>query len=101
MAAAPTLARDRFALYVLQFGAVAVVLASLPYKAFDLDRYFMPKELVLLVCASVAAVNCIATRKQITVRAIDMLLAAFLAFSFISAALSQNRWAAERALAIS
>jgi len=101
MSAAPTIARDRLALYVLQIGAVAIVLAALPYKAFDLDRYFMPKELVLLVCASVAAINCIGQRRRITVRAIDMLLAAFLVFSFISAALSTNRWAAERALAIS
>src|SRR6185503_6628443 len=101
MSAAATIARDRLALYVLQFGAVAIVLAALPYKAFDLDRYFMPKELVLLVCASVAAINCIGQRKRITVRAIDMLLAAFLVVSLISAALSTNRWAAERALAIS
>src|SRR5258706_6172565 len=101
MSPAPTLARDRIALYVLQFGAVAVVLAALPYKAFDSDRYFLPKELVLLVCASVAAINCIGQRRRITIRAIDMLLAAFLVFSFVSAALSTNRWAAERALAIS
>ena len=101
MSAAPRIARDRLALYVLQFGAVAIVLAALPYKAFDLDRYFMPKELVLLVCASIAAINCIGQRRRITVRAIDMLLAAFLVFSLISAALSTNRWAAERALAIS
>ena len=101
MAAATTIARDRFALYVLQFGALAVVLAALPYKAFDLDRYFVPKELVLIVCASVAAINCIGQRRRITVRAIDLLLAAFLIFSIISAVLSTNRWAAERALAIS
>src|SRR5438045_9097038 len=100
MAAAATIARDRLALYVLQFGAVAVVLAALPYKAFDLDRYFMPKELVLLVCASVAAINCIGQRRRVTIRAIDILLAAFLIASLISAALATNRWAAERALAI-
>ena len=64
MAAAPTIARDRFALYVMQFGALAVVLAALPYKAFDLDRYFVPKELVLIVCASVAAINCIGQRRR-------------------------------------
>src|SRR6476469_1910300 len=101
MAAASTIARDRLALYVLQFGALAVVLAALPYKAFDLDRYFLPKELVLIVCASVAAINCIGRRRRITVRAIDMLLAAFLVFSIISAVLSTTRGAAERALAIS
>jgi O-antigen ligase len=96
-----TTARDRLALYVLQFGALAVVLAALPYKAFDLDRYFMPKELVLHVCAGVAAVLCIGKRWRITVRAVDMLLAAFLVVSFVSALFATNRWAAERALAIS
>ena len=100
MAVSPTNTRDRIALYVLQFGAVAVVLAALPYKAFDLDRYFMPKELVLHVCAAVAAINCIAKRRRITGRSIDLLLAAFLVVSLISAALATNRWAAERALAI-
>src|SRR3954454_10192695 len=101
MAAAPTIARDRLALYVLQFGAVAIVLAALPYKAFDLDRYFMPKELVLHVCAGVAAALCLGKRWRITVRAVDMLLAAFLVVSLISAVFATNRWAAERALAIS
>jgi O-antigen ligase len=101
MAVSQTIARDRLALYVLQFGAVAVVLAALPYKAFDLDRYFMPKELVLHACAAVAAINCIGKRRRITVRSIDLLLAAFLVVSLISAALATNRWAAERALAIS
>src|SRR4051812_35357609 len=51
---APTRA-DRAALLALQFGALAVVLASVPYKAFDLDRYFVPKELVLHLCAATAA----------------------------------------------
>ena len=99
--ASPTIGRDRLALYVLSFGGVAVVLAALPYKAFDLDRYFMPKELVLHVCAGVAAVLCIGKRWRITVRAVDMLLAAFLGLSLISAVFATNRWAAERALAIS
>jgi O-antigen ligase len=101
MAASQSNSRDRVALYVLQFGAVAIVLAALPYKAFDLDRYFLPKELVLHVCAAVAAINCIARRRRVTVRSIDLLLAAFLVVSLISAALATNKWAAERALAIS
>jgi O-Antigen ligase len=100
-ATSQTIARDRLALYVLQLGAVAIVLAALPYKAFDLDRYFMPKELVLQVCAAVAAVLCIGKRWRITVRAVDILLGIFLVLSFVSAVFATNRWAAERALAIS
>ena len=34
---------ERLALHVLQAGAIAVVLAAAPYKAFDLDRFFVPK----------------------------------------------------------
>jgi len=100
-AAAPSGARDRVALYVLQAGAIAVVLIAMPYKAFDLDRYFVPKELVLHLCASIAAIRVIAKRGQITMRSIDVLLALFLVDGAVSAAFATNGWAAERALAIS
>jgi O-antigen ligase len=100
-AAAPSGARDRVALFVLQAGAIAIVLIAMPYKAFDLDRYFVPKELVLHLCAAVAAIRLIAARGQITMRGIDMLLALYLIESAISAVFATNGWAAERALAIS
>src|SRR5438270_9459605 len=100
-AASPTAVRDRVALYVLQLGAIAVVLVAMPYKAFDLDRYFVPKELVLHVCAAIGAIRLVSKRGRLTVRAVDMLLALFLISSVISAAFATNRWAAERALAIS
>jgi O-antigen ligase len=93
--------RDRLALYVLQVGAVAGVLAAAPYNAFDLDRYFVPKVLVLHVCALLAAGLCASVWRRFTVTAVDVLLAAFLAASVTSAAFAANRWAAERAVAIS
>jgi O-antigen ligase len=93
--------RDRLALYVLQIGAVAVVLAAAPYKAFDLDRYFVPKELVLHACALVAAGLCASVWRRISVSAVDAVLAAFLTASLVSAVFATNRWAAERAVAIS
>ena len=43
----------QLALRLLQFGAIAVVLAAAPYKSFDLDRFFVPKELVLSITALV------------------------------------------------
>ncbi len=100
-AASPSLARDRTALYVLQLGALAVVLIAMPYKAFDLDRYFVPKELVLHICAAVAAIRIVSARGRLTMRAVDMLLALFLMVSALSAVFATNGWAAERALAIS
>src|SRR4051812_24013678 len=94
-------ARDRIALHVLQLGAVAVVLLALPYKAFDLDRYFVPKELALHAAAGIAAVVLVSRRKRFTLSAVDLLLAGFLLLSLVSALLATNIWAAQRALAIS
>jgi hypothetical protein len=41
---------------VLGAGAVAVGLAALPYKAFELDRFFVPKDVALQVVAAAALV---------------------------------------------
>src|SRR5262245_53489919 len=49
----------RLALYILALGSVAVMLAAAQYKTFDLDRYFVAKELVLHICAASAAVLCV------------------------------------------
>jgi len=93
--------RDRVALHVLQLGGVAVVLAALPYKAFDLDRYFVPKELVVHVCATAGALLCLGARKRISMAVVDILLALFLAVSLVASVVAINHWAAERAVAIS
>ena len=93
--------RDRAALILLQLGAIAVVLAASPYKQFDLDRYFVPKELVLHTVAIATALILVAKRAQLTASLIDRLLAGFLLIGLISAIFATNVWVAERALAIS
>lgn len=93
--------RARVALHLLQLGAVAVVLAASPYKQFDLDRYFVPKELTLHVVALLAGLILVSGAKRYTLGAVDLLLAAFLGVSLASAVLATNVWVAERALAIS
>jgi O-antigen ligase len=93
--------RDRIALHLLQLGSVAIVLAAAPYKAFDLDRYFVPKELVLHVTAGATALLLISKRDRLTFSATDLLLVGFLLVSAISAVFAPNLWVAERALAIS
>jgi O-antigen ligase len=93
--------RDRLALHILQVGAVAVVLAAVPYKVFDLDRYFVPKELVLHVAAGAAAIALLGGRKRLALTPIDLLLLAFIVVGIASSASAINLWAAERALAIS
>jgi O-antigen ligase len=101
MPPAETTRTDRLALLVLQIGAVAVVLAAVPFKAFDLDRYFVPKELVLHVCAAVSALLLIVRRNGLTLTPTDLLLSAFLFASTLSALMATNLWLASRALAIS
>ena len=92
---------DRLALLFVQTGALAVVLAALPYKSFDLDRYFVPKELVLHIAAIGAALCCLIPRGRLSLARVDWLLIGYLAISTVSAALADNRWLSTRALAIS
>lgn len=92
---------DRLALWLVQAGAITVVLAALPYKLFDLDRYFVPKELALYIAAGGAAMACLAARSKLSLARIDWLLIGFLALSTVSALLAQNIWLSTRALAIS
>src|SRR5689334_8255109 len=91
---------DRIALVLVQAGAIAVVLASLPYKPFDLDRYFVPKELVLHVAAAGAALCCLVPRRRLSFARIDWLLMGYIALSAVSAVFADNHWLSTRALAI-
>ncbi len=88
-------------LRILQAGAIAVVLAATPYKAFDLDRYFVPKELVLVVTAAAAALIIASRLVRMSLTAVDLALALFLVAGLASSFGATNPWAAERALAIS
>lgn len=94
---------ERAAMRVVQAGAIAVVLAALPYKTFDLDRYFVPKELVLGLTATAAALLLLAHRDahKPAVSKVDVLLVAFLSLSAASAWFAVNGWLAWRALAVS
>ena len=92
---------DRSALRILQFGAVAVVLAAAPYKSFDLDRFFVPKELVLHVVALGATLLCLAKARRLALGRADQLLGLFLIVSVVSAVFATNWWLAGRAVAIS
>ena len=101
----------RWSVGALAVGASASVLVALPYKAFDLDRYFIPKELVLHLTALIAIVAAVLTvgpllspasgRPRLVLTRTDTLLICFLLFSTLSAFAAPNRWLAARALAIS
>src|SRR4051812_5433010 len=91
---------DRVTLGGVIIGAFAVVLLSLPYKAFDLDRFFVPKELVLHASAAITGLFVLARRPRPALSRVDTFLVAFLALGVLSALFAENWWLATRALAI-
>ena len=92
---------ERAALVVLQVGAVAVVVAAAVYKQFELDRFFIPKELVLHVVATLAALCCLTSARALRLSRVDQLLGLFLAIGLVSSLFATNWWAAGRAVALS
>ncbi|MFN2567598.1 MAG: O-antigen ligase family protein [Gemmatimonadaceae bacterium] len=98
---APASGPERVAAAVLMAGAFAVVLAALPFKAFDLDRFFVPKELALFVTAAAAAVFLLDRARQLAIGWVDVMLAGWLGLSVLSAAASSNWWLATRAVGVS
>jgi O-antigen ligase len=85
----------------MQAGAIAVVLAAAPYKSFDLDRFFVPKELVLHVTALLATLLCLTRARRLGLSRADQLLGLFVALGLLSALFATNWWLAGRAVAIS
>src|SRR5688500_14654975 len=91
----------RVAKLMLSLGAVSVTLVAFHWKVFELDRYFVPKELVLHIVGFAVAIILVTERRTLRPDAADMLLALFLAISGVSALFATNHWLAQRALAVS
>ena len=91
---------DLITVVTLILGAFAVVLLALPYKAFDLDRFFVPKELALHVTAAVTGLIALARRPRPALSRVDTFLIGFLILGAISALFAENWWLATRALAV-
>ena len=89
-----------FALRVLQAGAIAVVLAAAPYKTFDLDRFFVPKELVLSVTALLTTLAVVWRARRLSLGRMDELFAVWLGLGVLSALFATNWWLAGRATAV-
>lgn len=92
---------ERISLRILQAGALAVVLAVSTLTLFDLDRFFVPKELVLHAAALLAGLFAMRAIGRAPFTRVDLLLAGYLAWSALSALFATNRWLGMRALAIS
>ena len=84
------------ALGALQIGALAVVLASTPFKPFELDRFFVPKELALHVAAFVCVLFCLGRLRTLALDRVDFFLVAFGVLSVVSAIFASNRWLSTR-----
>ena len=93
--------RERLALRTLQVGAVLSVAVSSTYPVFDLDRFFVPKELVLHLTALLCGALLLPSIRRVAATRVDLVLAGFLVASLLSTALATNVWAGMRALAIS
>ena len=85
---------------VLQSGAIAIVLAAASYKLFELDRYFVPKELALHLTALAAIIACLQGARRLELTRVESLFGVFLVLGIVSAALAPNHWAAARAIGI-
>ena len=92
---------DRIAGVLLGAGLVAVALAAYPHKMFELDRYFVAKELVLHLVALLCLLIVLVRRRTMLVDTADRLMAAFLVWSALSAIFTTNHWLAQRALGVS
>jgi O-antigen ligase len=102
IAPAPGASRaERLALRVMQVGAIAAVLSVSTLHVFELDRFFVPKELVLHVTAVVAGLLAMRAMWRLGISRVDVLLAAYALLSALSAMMATNRWLGLRALAIS
>ncbi len=91
----------RAALLVMQIAAIAVVVAALPIPLFELDRYTIPKELVVELAAFAAGLLCLSSARRLSILAVDIPLAGFLLVSALSTLLATNGWLAFRALGLS
>ncbi len=89
------------ALRVIQAGALASVLLVVPYVPFELDRFFIPKELALHLTACFAGLLLLPSARRLQPTRVDGFLLAFLAAGLLSALLASNGWNAARALALS
>src|SRR5256714_2677690 len=92
---------ERFIRVVIQAGVILAVVVALHYKVFELDRYFVPKELILHAAALIIAVALFARRRSLTFDLVDGLLALFLLWSVGASLFATNHWLAQRALSVS
>ena len=96
----PPTRAERLALHVMQLGSIAVVLVVAVLHAFELDRFFVPKELALHLTAVLAGLLTLGAVARVKFSRLDLLLMLFLVLGAVAGLVSTNPWLAMRALAI-
>ena len=91
---------ERLIRWTIQAGVILAVIVALPYKVFELDRYFVPKELVLHAAAVIIALVLFARRRSLSFDLVDGLLALFLLWSVGASLFATNYWLAQRSLGV-
>jgi O-antigen ligase len=86
---------------MIALGAALAVLAAVPYRAFDLDRFIIPKELALHALALALLLPALRRARRFEPGPADLALAAYLLLSFAGALFAPDHWLAARALALS
>ncbi len=81
--------------------AVATAAAAATFRSFELDRFFVPKELALHVGAFAMALVLAARRGERRFSRADLALTAWIVLSAASAVMATSGWHAMRALSIS
>jgi O-antigen ligase len=92
---------ERATLRALQLGALAVVLVAVTDRAFELDRFFVPKELTLHLTALIAGLLSAAMFRRVALTWVDLLLAGYLVLTLLSSLAADDGPAAARAATIS
>ncbi|MFI5232861.1 MAG: O-antigen ligase family protein [Gemmatimonadales bacterium] len=91
---------DWIVLLALGAGAFACVLLVVPYRSFDLDRFFAPKELALHAAALAAGLAALAGARRLALTRADLALVAWVLLSALSALFATNHSLAFRALTV-
>ena len=91
---------DWIVLVALGAGALACVLLVVPYRSFDLDRFFAPKEVALHAAALVAGAAALIHSRRFVLSRADFALIAWIALSALSALFATNHSLAFRALTL-
>lgn len=90
----------RIARRILQVAALLIVPAVIGGTVFQLDRFLVPKELVLHLAAFGALVAVLACTTSLSLGVADCLLIAYALLGTVSGLLAPNGWVAVRAIGI-